>query len=649
MVNQISRYASFAILFFFLITVHAIASEDKPKVLYVDSYHAEFEWVKEITEGILKVFNIQVLRDGSWDDSNSRVDLKIIHMDTKRKRSEKYKEKVGEEAKNIIKQWKPDVVIVSDDNACQYLVVPFFKNSQIPFVFCGVNWDASVYGFPWENVTGMVEITLVDEVVERLRPFARNDTVGLIVGNTITGEKNEKNIKKHFDYNFVVKKPNTFYEFCDSFNALQETCGMLLLTEIESMAPYSKRRAQIFVNRNTHIPTGSVFGFSAPFVVLTTATTGYEQGEWAAKTALRILRGEKPSDIPIAKNKQATLYLNMQLAKKLNVKLPIHVIEGAKFISPSAKPRILFVNSYHRGFAWSDEILKGILKTFDVSVNANGSFDCSESGISLRVAYMNTKHKKSETSKKRAAKRIERIVEIWQPDVIIASDDNAAKYFVMPFMDNNKSNIPIVFCGLNAKPSEYGFPTDSITGIVEKDYVKEMLTEIRRFAKGERIGFIASDVLSGRKQMERITMNDKIDYVDGAWVTTVDEWISEYRRLQETVDILHIYNYGGISDWNEKRVQDVVFATTKIPSFCTGRMLMPITLLGITKVAEEQGWWAARTAEKILDGENIKDIEISENKEKQLFINMAIAKKLDYKLPVELLEKAIFVNQDNSQ
>gem|GEM_PF-5859444 len=25
------------------------------------------------------------------------------------------------------------------------------KDSKIPFVFCGINWDASVYGFPCSN------------------------------------------------------------------------------------------------------------------------------------------------------------------------------------------------------------------------------------------------------------------------------------------------------------------------------------------------------------------------------------------------------------------------------------------------------------------------------------------------------------------
>ena len=46
-------------------------------------------------------------------------------------------------AKAEIDAFKPDVVIAADDNASKYLIEPYFKDAALPFVFCGVNWDAS--------------------------------------------------------------------------------------------------------------------------------------------------------------------------------------------------------------------------------------------------------------------------------------------------------------------------------------------------------------------------------------------------------------------------------------------------------------------------------------------------------------------------
>ncbi|MCK5194670.1 MAG: hypothetical protein KAQ71_12730, partial [Desulfobulbaceae bacterium] len=55
-------------------------------------------------------------------------------------------------------------------------------------------------------------------------------------------------------------------------------------------------------------------------------------GWWAGKTALRILDGTSPSDIPVTTNKESRVYLNMGLAKQLGIKFPMELIEKATFL-----------------------------------------------------------------------------------------------------------------------------------------------------------------------------------------------------------------------------------------------------------------------------------------------------------------------------
>ena len=57
-----------------------------------------------------------------------------------------------------------------------------------------------------------------------------------------------------------------------------------------------------------------------------------EQGEWAAETALEILAGKSPKEIPIVTNKEAKIYLNMPLAKRLGIQFPMELINSANFI-----------------------------------------------------------------------------------------------------------------------------------------------------------------------------------------------------------------------------------------------------------------------------------------------------------------------------
>ncbi len=56
---------------------------------------------------------------------------------------------------------------------------------------------------------------------------------------------------------------------------------------------------------------------------------GEEQGWWAGKTALRILAGTPLANIPIARNKNFRLYINMQLADRMGIKFPMNLIKRA--------------------------------------------------------------------------------------------------------------------------------------------------------------------------------------------------------------------------------------------------------------------------------------------------------------------------------
>jgi len=46
-----------------------------------------------------------------------------------------------------------------------------------------------------------------------------------------------------------------------------------------------------------------------------------EQGEWAAQTALEILDGKPPSDIPYTENRRFNTYLNRKLANAMGFNL----------------------------------------------------------------------------------------------------------------------------------------------------------------------------------------------------------------------------------------------------------------------------------------------------------------------------------------
>ena len=314
---------SYIILIWVLFTSFSYAQEIKTKrILYVNSYHSGLAWSDGITQAIKNSFD------------SLKVDLKIFEMDTKRNKSQEYMNRIALQAKNEIEKFNPDIVITSDDNAAKYLIVPYFYNSDLPFVFCGVNWDASAYGFPTKNVTGMIEVQLIPQLVELLKKYSKGTKVGYLKGDSLSSRKEveffEKALHVEIDKRFV----NSIAEWKSQFLALQKEVDILLLGNGSAIENWDNKlkNTKDFVLKNTEIPSAGWDKVMNELVLVTYATKPEEQGEWASKIALRVLAGEDISTIKLAKNKKAKSYINTTLLKKLNVVFPYEIIEQATLV-----------------------------------------------------------------------------------------------------------------------------------------------------------------------------------------------------------------------------------------------------------------------------------------------------------------------------
>ncbi|ACL02644.1 ABC transporter substrate-binding protein [Desulfatibacillum aliphaticivorans] len=287
------------------------------KILLVDSYHEGYEW----SDGIIR--GAKTALDGKG------IEVKVFRMDTKRQSGEEYKKSVSLKAKALIDSFKPDVVIASDDNAAKYLVEPYLKNTATPVVFCGVNWDASVYGFPCKNVTGMVEVTPVPQLLEQLKPFAKGDRLGFIGPDTLTSTKEAENISKAFGLSLEKYFSKSAEDWKMGFAELQGKVDILLVDSDGGLYADQADELIAFVEANTKIPTGTSYDFMAPYALLDFAKVSEEQGLWAAEAALKILGGASPDSIAIAQNKEGKLILNARIAQNLGQEIPYTLIEAA--------------------------------------------------------------------------------------------------------------------------------------------------------------------------------------------------------------------------------------------------------------------------------------------------------------------------------
>ena len=322
-----------ALTSFLVFAVAATSFAEKKKVFVIDSYHAGYAWNELEIKGVLGVLNVKLNDDGTPDSSASEVDLRIFRMDTKRNTTQEFIRAAALNAKAEIDAWQPDILIALDDNASKYLIAPYFKDTDMPVVFCGVNWDASVYGFPADNVTGMVEVDLIPQMLATLKPYARGERVGLLGPDNISTRKIADQFSQVFQLDLLPRFVTSFEEWQAAYIDFQTSVDMFIFTSgISAFTDWDEAAAAAFVEAETTIPTGIYNDWLAPLALVGYTKVGEEQGEWAAKTALEILSGTSPADIPLAKNTKGKIYLNMHLAEKLGIKFPLKLVKRATLI-----------------------------------------------------------------------------------------------------------------------------------------------------------------------------------------------------------------------------------------------------------------------------------------------------------------------------
>jgi len=292
--------------------------EEKDQILYIDSYHESLPWTVGITKGIQSQL------------TESSCNLSIIHMDTKRNQSEEFRQNAALSVLNRIKELEPDIIIASDDNASKYVIQPYIMDTGIPVVFCGINWDASVYGFPTEHITGMVEVILIQQLVDELGQFTQDRRIGFIKGNSTTAVKEGENFEKVLDTPIIKRYANNFEEWKQYFMELQDSVDILLVGYPASLTDWDEDHEAMkeFMIANTRTLTGAWDLWLADMVLLTYANQAEEQGEWAAIQAKKILKGTLPSEIPVSRNKRVSIHLNMTLVRNLKVPFPSDFIQG---------------------------------------------------------------------------------------------------------------------------------------------------------------------------------------------------------------------------------------------------------------------------------------------------------------------------------
>ena len=308
-----------------LITFLVIIKAGKPHLLVFHSYALDSSWARDITKGIIRIL------DGK------PYSLRFYHLDTERHPEPEYLVKAARNSKQIIEDWKPDLIILVDDPAQELVGKHYVNDPDIDIVFAGVNGYAETYGYDNAlNVTGILQRIPFDELKEVFRQILPPEGKRLFylgdasLTGRIAAEQFREVSWEPFEMVKMVQAGN-FDEWQSAVRAARETADLLVIGPYNSVK--RSREGHSLVPRKELIQwtaghtTIPIIGNSAHFVpdggMMGLEFSPLEQGETAARMAVQILDEEKtPDAIPMVEGNQYFISVRESELKSRGIRLP---------------------------------------------------------------------------------------------------------------------------------------------------------------------------------------------------------------------------------------------------------------------------------------------------------------------------------------
>ena len=292
------------------------------KCLFVSSYHPGYAWSDGVERGLRSILE-------------GKCEIRQFNMDTKRNKHPEYMKKTGLEAKQLIDSWKPDIVITADDNAAKYVIQAHYRDHEVPFVFCGVNWTADEYGFPYSNVTGMVEVAPIYPLIEKVKDLIPGAKRAIYLGaDTVTEKKNLARFEKalgKYDIHLDSALADTMHDWLNSYTRAQQY-DFVIVGSNSGIYNWNRERVINIIRTRSKKLTVTNHDWMMPYTMLGFTKIPEEQGEWAAQAALSILAGVQISKIAIIPNRKWDIWTNSSLLQAANIMLPEGLILKSKHI-----------------------------------------------------------------------------------------------------------------------------------------------------------------------------------------------------------------------------------------------------------------------------------------------------------------------------
>ena len=325
---------------------------------------------------------------------------------------------------------------------------------------------------------------------------------------------------------------------------------------------------------------------------------------------------------------------------------------GAALCAPPEQKRqpaqrlVMLVQSYHKEYVWCQHIENGVRRAL------------RGQNVQVSVQYMDAKRNPAPDRLRQKADQLAALIRAKKPQVVIAADDAAQEYLVVPYLKNHAPP-QVIFCGVNATPSRYGFPASNVSGVRERWHFSEGFALLKRIKPNMRTVAVLSDdsessqyVLSDMDQEGRAA-KFALKVLRVERLHTLQQWREAVLREQSRADSLALGTYYTLVDEQTGKVADADqvaawnSANIRKPSLGFADYSREHGLLcGILESGDEQGYLAGVMAREVLErGVNAGALPLRINRKGLVLLNLKTADRLNILIPYDIIKAAEIVIQ----
>lgn len=319
---------------FLLLCTHAFAA--MPKILVINSYHAQYPWV-ESHNAALK------------NELKGTATLTFFYMDTKRLPAKRHPA-MADLAMQAYGQQNPDIVILTDDNALRMLGERI-TNAGTPVIYLGINENPRRYFSGTIRATGILERPLLKRSIVFIKELFRGrmdkclvlfdsgTTSFAIFSNVFGGEPSLRFAHTKVNVQLIP----TFYQWKNHvLTAKEQGYEAIIIGLYQTLVDkdgkhVSDQEVARWTSANSPVPLFGFWDFAIGKgkAIGGLVLAGEPQGREAAKLVQKVLDGVSPMAITPITAEHGRFIFSKSEMKRWNITLP------AEFVHPNEE--LLFV------------------------------------------------------------------------------------------------------------------------------------------------------------------------------------------------------------------------------------------------------------------------------------------------------------------